>query len=453
VTSTTGEAAGEIGVIAGIPADPGLPAAAPLLGDVGLEQVSRFLAARGWRLRHGRPVQVLYRPGRSCLVRFRVTADEPAGAPRLLNVCVETRAHPGTHKPASEEVAGRYGLPEPLARDGPYLVWAFPCDPAMPHLADAAWAPAVRDRLALDGPRPLRVRVHPVRYRPRRRAVFRYRATYRGNVVHEFYGKALRTLPARRMSTIAAHVGSVDAGPRRRRRRTIGDVRLSLPVGQLERNTLLFEPMAGTPLGRLLVRGGSLPRPARIAAVLDDLGRLDARLATEPASRHRTSPVETAETTAALLGTIAPACADDVAAVVEAVHAGAARPGPDLQVVHGDLYEGQIFVDDDFRLGLIDLEELGLGDPALDAANFTAHLLAFALVAPAARARLTAYRLVLREAFLGQLDLPPAMLAWREALVMLQLATGPFRTLAPDWPTRVARSVRVAARLAEEAST
>ena len=439
-------------MVAGIPPDPGLPDAAALFGETGVERVAAFLTARGWSLHRARPVQVIYRPGRSCVVRFRATADDAAGVTRAVNVCLETRAEPRPPKPAPAEVAARYGLPDPLAHDGPYLVWAFPCDPAMPQLADAAWGPAVRERLGADGPAPLRVRVDPVRYRPRRRAVFRYRVGYRGAELHDRYGKVLRTLAARRTREIAAALGASANATAGEAGTVVGDVRLSLPVGELGRNTLLFEPMTGTPLGRLLVEGGSLPRPERVAALIDDLGRLGGALGPAAAHRHGTPPVEVAERTAALLRVIAPECRDDIAAVIEAVRTGSSQPGPDPQVVHGDLYEGQVFVADDFSLGLIDLEELGLGDPALDAANFTAHLLAFALVAPAARSALTAYRVLLREAFMAQLELSPQMLAWREALVMLQLATGPFRTMAPDWPARVARSVRVAARLTTEAA-
>lgn len=434
----------------GIAFDPALPAAAGLFDEPGAQRVAAFLAARGWELRRTRPVQAIYRPAAACAVRYRSTAVDPDGRPRLVNLCLETRAAPKTPRAPNEELTARYGLPEPLAADGDGLAWVFPCDPAMPHLADALWGPAVRERLDADGPRPLRVRAQPLRYRPRRRAVVRYHVRYGGDQpARELYGKVLRTAPAQRLRAVTAEL---PAGDRRRRRfgRPRPGVRFSLPVGELHPNTLLFEAMPGTPLGRLLVRGGSLPRPERLVGLLDEVAGLNGAVAAEPATRHAREPVETAERTAALVAALVPECADDAAAVLDAVRAGAAVPGPDRAVVHGDLYEAQVFVDDDFSLGLIDLEEMGVGDPALDAANFTAHLLALALVAPAARARIRAYRHLLRTAFLDRLELPSEALAWREALVMLQLATGPFRTLAPDWPGRVARGTRVARRLAAE---
>jgi hypothetical protein len=88
-----------------------------------------------------------------------------------------------------------------------------------------------------------------------------------------------------------------------------------------------------------------------------------------------------------------------------------------------------------------------LGDPAADAANFLAHLLALALSVPPARDRLLAYRALARTTFMERLGLGPRDLAWREALAMLQLATGPFRVLDPSWPVEVRRRVRLAVRL------
>ena len=61
--------------------------------------------------------------------------------------------------------------------------------------------------------------------------------------------------------------------------------------------------------------------------------------------------------------------------VAEAVIGWAEESEPREQwIVHGDLYENQVLVDGE-SLGLIDLDDLGPGDPLLDAANFSAHLL------------------------------------------------------------------------------
>jgi aminoglycoside phosphotransferase (APT) family kinase protein len=120
-----------------------------------------------------------------------------------------------------------------------------------------------------------------------------------------------------------------------------------------------------------------------------------------------------------------------------------ASPASGEWIVHGDLYENQIFVDGE-TLGLVDLDDLGPGDPLLDAANFSAHLSVLAASGPPAAAVIHRYREELRAAFLRRLDADPAALAWREAYCLLRLATGPFRVLHPEWPQRMADRLALA---------
>jgi aminoglycoside phosphotransferase (APT) family kinase protein len=112
-------------------------------------------------------------------------------------------------------------------------------------------------------------------------------------------------------------------------------------------------------------------------------------------------------------------------------------------IVHGDLYENQVFVDGE-TLGLIDLDDLGPGDPLLDAANFSAHLRLLAASGVPTAGTIDRYREDLREAFRRRFDADPAALAWREAYCLLRLASGPFRVLHRDWPRRMADRVALA---------
>jgi aminoglycoside phosphotransferase (APT) family kinase protein len=130
--------------------------------------------------------------------------------------------------------------------------------------------------------------------------------------------------------------------------------------------------------------------------------------------------------------------------VAEAVlnYADEAEPAGEW-IVHGDLYENQVFVDGD-RLGLIDLDDLGPGDPLLDAANFSAHLLLLGTSATPAAATILRYRDELRAAFCHRFDADPADLRWREAYCLLRLASGPFRVLHPEWPCRMAQRLALA---------
>jgi hypothetical protein len=83
----------------------------------------------------------------------------------------------------------------------------------------------------------------------------------------------------------------------------------------------------------------------------------------------------------------------------------------------------------------------------LDMANLCAHLLAMAALVPAAAARLIAYRDLVRSAYCRRVGVPPSDFAWREALGLLQLATGPFRVLAPNWERQSGHLVSLAVRL------
>jgi aminoglycoside phosphotransferase (APT) family kinase protein len=185
-----------------------------------------------------------------------------------------------------------------------------------------------------------------------------------------------------------------------------------------------------------------------VAALLDDLPAALPRMTVDPTDG--TDPVEVARGAARIVAHLVPEAAGRASRVLDAVEAGVARTSVAHRLVHGDLYEAQVLVDGDFTLGLVDLDDLGPGDPAVDAANFTAHLVALALAAPAARGRLMAYRSLLRTAFAHRLRIDPADLDWREALAMLQLATGPFRVLHADWPAEVRRRVDLAVRLSGE---
>jgi hypothetical protein len=401
--------------------------------------VAGFLEDRGWRASEVRPVQVLYRPERSCLVRFRARAEGADGRRRVFSLCAETRA---TERSMPSPPGGAWsGLSDPVwERDG-YGLWAFPFDPKLPGLPEAARGAGVRDGLTALGPTPSAVHAEALRYRPRRRAVFRYRALRRGrdrgsHWWHRWqraYGKVMPVAEADRALRLAECIRPSERLP------------LALPSGTAGDRTLLFDEMPGNSLRELLTRGGSLPRPERIAALPDELpaaiGRIELPTAADPVKRARS--------TASLIERLVPASGPAARRVADAV---AERSGPySPRVVHGDLYEAQVVVRDDFTLGLVDLDDLAIGDPGIDAGSFCAHLVALALSVPAVRGRLLAYRSLVRDAFLERLGLSSDELAWREGLRMLLLAPGPFRTLHPSWPAEVRRRVDLAVRLVEGA--
>lgn len=409
--------------------DPALGGVHGLFGSEGEQSLASFLEERGFALAQARPVQAFYSPGRSCLVRYRVRAHNPNGGERLLSMCAEVRANPTDPPQARQTFAGRFGFESPVGQSGKYLVWVYPYDPSLHGLPIAAWGPSIARRVPGEM-RFLGARVRSLRYRPRRRAVFRYAALRNDTKrdVEVFFGKVLRRDKARR----SIKVGRVAAGLSRRD----SAVDLSWPSHYLGKGILLFEPIKGRSLREVLVGGGSLPAPERVARLLNKLPSISGGMSK--------GMREAIAGTAPMLKAIIPASSSLVEEVEEAV---SQTTESSQTTVHGDFYEGQVFVGDDFSLGLIDLDDFGLGDPAWDAANFSAHLLALALSVPQAAPRLRAYRRLVRQAFLDELGASSAELSSREAGAMMLLATGPFRVLDPHWPVEVEARLRLAVRL------
>ena len=390
-----------------LPVDRDLPGAAELLADAGATRVARFLEERGLEPHRVEPGQAYYRPGRWLAVCFRTAAVERSSG-RSLCPTVTVECRPGE----------------------PGLVWAFPDDPALPGLAVAADGDLVRRRLR---PRPAGLAAEPLRYRPRRRAVVRYRLDG-GSVL---FAKVVTPKRGRRLLAISAALGPTE-------------LRLALPAGRVAPGALIVPSLSGAPLRDLLLKGGPVPPPDRIAALPFQLHRECSPLLTageltadRAACRRRLDP-GAALCAARVVARLLPAAGCVAGRVAEAVLSRAEESDRAQEwIVHGDLYENQVFVDGD-TLGLIDLDDLGPGDPLLDAANFSAHLRLLAASGVPAAGFIGRYRDDLRDAFLRHFDAEPADLAWREAYCLLRLASAPFRVLHPDWPRRMADRLALA---------
>lgn len=425
----------------GIPADRRLPEAAGLLGEARTRALEKFLRRRGWTLVESRPVQALYTPGRSFLVRSRAWALNRQGDPRLVSLTCEARNQASAPPAPPPELEERYGIPEPVERIDPYLVWSFPYDPSLPDLPNALQTAELRDVFARYGPRPIGIGVKPLRYRPRRRAVFSYKVRLNSaGPWEEWFGKVLRTTTAERVARLQ---------PAPRRWFGLGArhaPRVGLAAGPAEGGLVLFRSLEGRSLRDLLTEGGSLPRPERIAALVDEIPHAIGEIENGPGTGER-DPTAGVRRAGELVSRLTPEARQGVERIIAAVEDGVGSNQRPLRLVHGDLYEAQVLVGDGFSLGLIDLDDVGLGDPLVDAANFSTHLLALALSVPRAAPRLLAYRELVRRAFLERLGASDGELAWREAASMLLLAAGPFRVLQPTWPSGVIQRVDLALRL------
>lgn len=367
-----------------------------------------FLNQRGLEPHRVEPAQAHYRPGQWLAVCFRTAAfDRSSGDPVCPTVTVECRA----------------GEPDAIR--------IFPDDPALPGLVAATDASLVRRRLR---PRPAEVTVEPLRYRPRRRAVVRYRL----DGGRTLFGKVVKPGRGRRLLALAEALGGIG-------------LPLALPAGPLAPGALVLPCLPGRSLRDLLVTGGLVPPPERVVALVAELHRrcspLSGGSAADRSTVRRHVDPGTALCAAQVVTRLLPGegCAAGRVAAAVIGCAEASEPPPEW-IVHGDLYENQVLVDGD-RLGLIDLDDIGPGDPLLDAANFSAHLLVLGASSAARPAIILRYREELQTAFCQMLDADPATLAWREAYCLLRLTSGPFRILHPEWPRRMADRLALAAEV------
>lgn len=117
------------------------------------------------------------------------------------------------------------------------------------------------------------------------------------------------------------------------------------------------------------------------------------------------------------------------------LEAGLAGVALERRPIHGDLYDKQIVLSDD-GVGVVDLDELGCGDPRQDIGLFLAHWERDRLLGELDPERFEgASRLVgrYREAAGDDLGALPVFVA----AALFRLAQQPFRTRLSGWPTKV----------------
>lgn len=139
--------------------------------------------------------------------------------------------------------------------------------------------------------------------------------------------------------------------------------------------TVVLSEAQGTPLLRIVRRGeDALPSVRRAAAAVADFHRLaldPAVLAGKAPPRSLRDRLARLDRAAALLRSLRPDLAGEVAETVAIIVGGLANPP--AAPTHGDLKPDHALIAGD-RVALIDFDQLRASDPALDVANFAAHL-------------------------------------------------------------------------------
>ena len=349
--------------------DPVLPAAAHLSGPHAADVLGVAVAATGGSLIDCRTVQVQYRPESDLVVRYAATVRRPDGSlasETLLAGATRDGAHPGTVPVETHTETG-----EAITAG----VWRWPFDPVLLDLDRIVTPARAEEALAGVVAGPLSIEV--VVYRPCERVVARVTDRFGQQIyVKVVASSAVTRLLARHAALAAAGLPTPDV----------------LAAGD---SWIAMSALRGPTLRELMKRPGGGRRGAaewpvgrRFAEVCERIAGADLRAM--PPVRRRLCD---ASLHAAMLGGVFEAergrLTDLAARFDEEAAATAGRCGT---VVHGDLHEGQLIVGGGEVTGVLDVDDVGPGDPLDDMATLLGHLRFRALTSVARGHEIDAYQ-------------------------------------------------------------
>ncbi|MCG7426067.1 phosphotransferase [Helcobacillus sp. ACRRO] len=313
-------------------------------------------------------------------------------------------------------------------------VWRYPHDPWLPALQHVCY-PDVLHRTLIDLGIPTGyapgtpIPVEVVSYRPGRRAVLKAALADR-----TVYLKVMQ--PHTSGEVVAQHNELLRAG---------------VPVPQVlahRSGLVVLAELPGTVLAQALVEDG--PEACSAEDLIALLDRFPSHMF---AGTHRPAWTESAGFYAGVVASSMPQLQDRLDVLVHRITTGLARVESRIgqqptDVVHGDFYEAQVFVDRGRVVGVLDIDTIGPGRRADDLACMFAHISVLADYANLKRIPLDVHERVagvIRQwypVFARRVD--PQELALRAAGVVLSLATGPHRQQERDWEVATEAMVRVA---------
>lgn len=388
--------------------DPALPAVAELLAVGVPGPLAAVAEAAGGVVASHRITNVTWWPGRSCTVQW--TAELEGGALAGSGDFVATTI-PG---PEGALVVGD--------GDDAVTIWKVPHDPFLPALG-TVMAAGVAGRLVADLGGELMDPTAVLRaYRPTRRAVVE--VTGRGD--HSVY---LKLVKPQRLESL-----------RRRHDELSRHLPVPEPLGvQRELGLLVMPRMRGATLRETLeTPGAALPAPGVVVGLPDRIPELS-RMG------DVTSSIESAPSMAGLLRQLLPAQAARISSLAERIGSDDVA---ERVVAHGDYHEAQLLVEDARVIGMLDVDTVGWGRPADDAAVMLAHLSLWSSISSHPE-RVRSYALQLQQLWDARLD--AADLRRRVAARLLGLAAGPFRSQTDDWPLQTSLRLDLAERWLDSA--
>jgi Ser/Thr protein kinase RdoA (MazF antagonist) len=290
-------------------------------------------------------------------------------------------------------------------------------DPALP-LLELVRDPAVvgRELERQLGTGPIEVTgATVVRHKPGRRCLLLYDLASGNGAVHagRLYGKTYASARGPRVyAQLRALAAARACGP---------DVAIPEPVAYVESLKLLLQrEVPGEPIRSLLL-GGDKALAVRIAEALHELHGSSVELERRHELNDELAPLP--ERVEGLLATAGTSLADRARRCLELVRRSSRNPWPwRWRPIHRDLYHDQVLAGE-HGISILDFDDAAMSEPAVDVANFLAHLRLLALEERAATEEVArvaaAFAARYREL---DADLDPALVRFLEGATLLRLA-------------------------------
>lgn len=394
--------------------DRALPAARHLVGPAAIDVLRLPIEASGGTISSARPVHVQYRPGSDVVVRYSAWVSWNGADPRRETLAAASAIN-GVMPGAVAVTASTSSGPLEVG------VWRWPFDPVLVGLDRVVTATAVAETLeathgVLD---PHQLHLSVVAYRPTERTVIR---------VDDSNGPIafLKIVaPGEVTGIVDRHAALLDAG---------------VPVPRIvhsdaDSGLLVLEPLLG-PTFRELIKSGSggWPDTVEFDRIADAFAA--AQVVGAPLASRLTDGVLHAQMLATVMSS------DDEQLSRLAHHFEQTPDETASTTIHGDLHDGQIIVRDARIVGVLDIDDAGLGRPIDDRANLLARLIYRLHTSESASSQLSRHIEDLRSASAERFD--SSTLDVRTAAALVGLATGPFRLQSPGWRDTVRALLDVA---------
>lgn len=417
--------------------DPALPGLALLLDSEALAaRLRRFAGAA--ELETPQLTYIKYKPQTNCLVGYRACLR---GTPLLFYAVAYTPAA----RNKLEKACRQPGVPGPLGpgrlvlEENAIVVSFFPNDRkllSLPLLADRVVRKTSGSEFFRDCPDLWEGPLESLVYRPERRYVAKLIGNQKRHGVLRVYNN--KNYAAARTNALAFHSGDL--------------LRIARCLGHSELiNMLALEWLPGQPLGRTLA--GPLPEEGHLGRVAQALAELHRQnLESLVPNSHMVEATSLAKV-AQGLGFVCPHLKEHAQDLSDRLGTCLINLPAMHCPIHGDFYPDQVLLDGN-KVAILDLDEAGYGDPAIDLGNFLAHLERDGLQGLLPPGQAERLGRTLLESYPIAADPSLRSRFWVYAAVRLfRLAPHSFRKRRLDWPQHTESILDRVAVLLEEGNS